>query len=101
MLLLLMQLSWAQDKGALLAQHVYERADGEDFISVGEMRLSSPGSKPRIRRMTTYRLDEGEGVVRSLIRFSAPADMKGVGLLTHDVRGENREQLVFLPDLNT
>ncbi|HBC56581.1 MAG TPA: outer membrane lipoprotein-sorting protein [Gammaproteobacteria bacterium] len=99
-LTLFVQPSWATEDGDLLAQRVYERPDGIDFVSVGEMHLISPGTKPRIRRMTTYRLDEGAGGIRSLIRFSSPADMKGVGLLTHDVSGVNKEQLVFLPDLD-
>ena len=85
--------------GTALAQRVYDRPDGRDLVTRGTMVLTAPRSRPRVRRMYTYRLDRGDGRVLSLVRFTAPEDIAGVGLLTVDHPGEATDQWLFLPAL--
>jgi outer membrane lipoprotein-sorting protein len=59
--------------------------------------ISSRGEKRR-RELTTY-FKAGEGDDdRTLVRFDAPADVKGTGLLTIE-QGASDEQFLYLPEL--
>ncbi|HSP00319.1 MAG TPA: outer membrane lipoprotein-sorting protein [Thioalkalivibrio sp.] len=86
--------------GKRLAQQVYDRADGDDMSTRGAMVLEEQGHAPRTRQMFTYRLDKGYGEVWSLIRFTAPSDIAGTGLLTLDHADGTSDQWVYLPALD-
>jgi len=86
--------------GRRLAQQVYDRPDGNDMSTAGTMALEAQGQKPRVRQMYTYRLDKARGEIRSLIRFTAPADIRGTGLLTLDHPDGGSDQWVYLPALD-
>lgn len=89
----------AYEAGRALAQRVYDRPDGRDSVTEGVMVLVEQGHSPRVRHMFGYRLDKGEGEVWSLIRFTAPPDIDGVGLLTRNHPGEDADQWLYLPAL--
>ncbi len=90
----------ASDQQALdLAMKVYLRPDGDDSIQVGKMILIDQGHKPRIRLFTTYTQDKSPGEVKTLIRFSRPADVKNTSLLGIDSAGEANRQWLYLPAL--
>ncbi|HKJ72033.1 MAG TPA: outer membrane lipoprotein-sorting protein [Gammaproteobacteria bacterium] len=89
----------AGEAGRELAQRVYDRPDGRDVTLRARMVLQDPGRPPRTRTLFSYRLDLGEGEVRSLVRFVRPADIDGVGLLTRDHRGASADQWLYLPAL--
>jgi hypothetical protein len=83
-----------------LAQAVYDRPHGRDVSSRATMVLVDPGHAPRIRQMYVYRRDEGKGRTESLIRFVAPPDIAGTGLLTIDYPGDKTDQWIYLPALD-
>lgn len=85
--------------GTQLAQDVYNRPKGHDNSTHGAMILIEQGHEPRIRETYSYRLDKGHGKVLSLTRFTAPADIAGVGLLTIDYPGDKSDQWLYLPAL--
>lgn len=89
-----------EEVGRDLAQRVYDRPDGKDMSTRSRMVLQEKGGEPRVRQMYTYRLEEARGQVRSLIRFTAPADIRGTGLLTLDHPDGSSDQWVYLPALD-
>jgi len=90
----------AEDAGRTLAQAVYEAPNGDDFASRAVMSLIEKGREPREREMYTVRVDRGGGERWSLTRFTSPADIKGVGLLTKDYPGDENDQWLYLPALD-
>jgi hypothetical protein len=99
MLLLSSLLAWADDAGDALARRIFDRPDGKDASSLVTMALIEKGKPPRMRQMVSYRLDKKAGEVASLIRFIAPADIDGTGLLTLDFPNKEAEQWIYLPAL--
>lgn len=85
------------EAGAALAQRVYDRPDGRDLSSALTMSLVEDGRAPRVRSMVLHRRDAGGGDVATLIRFTAPADIDGTGLLTQDSAAEESSQWIYLP----
>jgi len=92
--------SQAETDGTALAQKLYDRPDGRDASSQATMILSEKGSKPRYRTLYSYRLDNENGEIWSLMRFTEPADINGTGLLTHDQPGDESSQWIYLPALD-
>jgi len=93
---------WAADEqleGTRLAQQVHDRPAGRDSSVRGFMILTEKGHESRVRRMISYRLDQGGGNVWSLVRFTMPQDINGVGLLTKNYPGNESEQWLYLPAL--
>lgn len=86
--------------GLNLAQQVYDAPNGDDFASRATMTLTEKGRQPRTRQMYTLRVDRGGGERWLLTRFTSPADIKGVGLLTKDYPGDENDQWLFLPALD-
>lgn len=97
--LLLGRPAWADDAGLALARKVYDRAGGQDASSVVTMALTEEGRSPRERSMVLYRRNGAEGEVSTLIRFTAPADIEGTGLLTLDAADGDSRQSIYLPAL--
>lgn len=93
-------ISNADTDGTALAQRIYDRPDGSDATSEAFMILTKKGSKPRHRKLFTYRLDNDKGETWSLTRFTEPADINGTGLLTHDRPGDDSSQWIYLPALD-
>lgn len=87
----------ASADGLALAQRVYDRPDGKDVTSVVTMTLSQEGNRPRVRNMLVFRADGAAGAVSTLIRFTAPADIQGTGLLTLDAADGSTNQWIYLP----
>ncbi len=90
--------SYADEAGTALAQAVYDRPNGDDNISIGQMVLQEPGKEPRTRKMIAFGKDKGGGNTLNLIRFKTPADINGIGMLTLDYPGDKSDQWLFLPD---
>lgn len=85
--------------GLELADMVYLRDTAKDSMSIGKMILIEKGHKPRERVSTTYSQNKTPGDVKTLIRFSAPADVKNTSLLGVDAVGKKNSQWLFLPAL--
>lgn len=89
----------AQDATAL-AQAVHDRPSGRDMTTVGRMELSESGRAPRIREVVSYRWAQGGGNASTLLRFLAPADIAGTGLLSVEKADGSNEQWLYLPALD-
>lgn len=83
--------------GPELAQRIYDRPDGKDATSVVIMSLTEEGKTPRVRNMLLFRRNAPDGEVSTLIRFNAPADIQGTGLLTVDAVDGASNQWIYLP----
>jgi len=95
----LLRAAAADAEGRKLAQAVHDRPDGNDSSSRASMILTEKGHAPRRRQMYLYRLEKSSGESLSLIRFTDPPDIKGTGLLTKNVPGEDSDQSLYLPAL--
>jgi len=91
--------AWTEERGSALAEAVFRRTQGERVVTHQRMELLDPGREPRVRELYAFRRGTGdtEHAAASLIRFSAPADISGMGLLTIGDIASNSEQWVYLP----
>ena len=83
-----------------LAQAVYDRPVGRDLTTLSRMVLVERGRAPRERELVTYRLDQGQGETANLMRFLAPEDIAGTGLLSVSKPGADADQWLYLPALD-
>ena len=90
----------ADDAGQKLAQAVYDAPSGDDLASRATMTLVEKGRDPRVREMYSLAVERGPGERWSLTRFTSPADIAGVGLLTKDYPGDENDQWLYLPALD-
>ena len=88
------------DEALALAQAVHGRATGRDVTTVSRMELVDKGRTPRVRDIVTYRLDRGGGETVYLIRFLAPTDIAGTGLLSVNKADGSTDQWLYLPELD-
>ncbi len=91
--------AWA-DEALKLAQRVHQRPAGSNLTTDSRMDLTERGRAPRTRELVTYRRDTGGGESASLIRFLAPRDVAGTGMLSITRADGSREQQLYLPALD-
>ena len=84
--------------GRDLAQAVFDRDVGEDMTCRQTMELIPASGQPRVRELTIVGADHG-GLRRSLLRFTAPADIEGTGFLALEDGQGGTEQFLYLPAL--
>lgn len=87
-------------EGLALAQAVYDNPAGDDAASRGLMVLQEKGRTARKRELFTFVKERGKAERWSLTRFTVPADIRGVGLLTKDYPGDKNDQWLYLPALD-
>lgn len=89
----------ARERGQTLAEAVYHRPRGERVTMYQRMELLDPRRDIRVRELYAFRRNAiaSRHVAASLIRFSAPADIADMGLLTIGEGDANSEQWVYLP----
>ena len=88
----------AQPSGEELARSVHDRYVGEDMTSHQIMKLIPAKGQPRVRELDIAGADRN-GLRRSLLRFTAPADIKDTGFLTLEDGKGDTEQFLYLPAL--
>jgi hypothetical protein len=88
------------DDALKLAQAVQARPVGRDLSTLSRMELTQGRRAPRVRELATYRLDRGDGETANLLRFLAPEDIAGTGLLSVDKADGSTDQWLYLPDLD-
>ena len=88
------------DDALRLAQSVFDRPTGRDLSTVGRMELIEKGRAARIRELATYRIDKGNGEADNLVRFLAPEDIAGTGLLSSGKADGSTDQWLYLPELD-
>lgn len=89
-----------EEEGRALAQAVYDIPRGDDFAGRASMTLIEKGRAPRVREMLVLTAERGPAERWSLTRFSAPAEVRGVAILTRDHPGDESEQWLYLPALD-
>ncbi|MFP4058274.1 MAG: outer membrane lipoprotein-sorting protein [Candidatus Brocadiia bacterium] len=93
----------AASAGELTGRQVMEKVrshnNPHDELTELEMRLVDDAGRSRTRKLRIEYLRTDEGLDRTLIRFSYPRRMKGTGLLTHEQKGRNDDQWLYLPSL--
>lgn len=85
-------------KGLSWAHKVNDRPDGDSSVSKVDMILEGRNKKQRKRSMYMYGL-ETKKKTYNLIRFTHPADIKELGLLTVDTKDKDSNQWLYLPEL--
>ncbi len=89
----------AEPTGLEIMEHVNRDHKASDEKASAEMIIQGKGRTPRKRKVTMWFANvEGGDDDKLLVRFVAPADIKGTGLLTIE-RGEDEDQWLFLPAL--
>jgi hypothetical protein len=90
-------------RGAWVARRLDERETGRDMRMVMRMRLYDHQGRVRERALTLLAIKGGPGRPvpgnRTLIRFTAPADIRGTGFLVWEQPGADDERFLFLPSL--
>jgi hypothetical protein len=95
--LLLAPVASGDDAGDLLARRVHERVKGSDLTFTATMQLTERGRSARLRQLVVYRAHAESGAVSTLVRFTAPAELAGTGLLTLDPPDGAGNQWIWLP----
>ncbi len=97
--LLACTLAFGQLSPEQIARHVYDRNLGEDMQMVGSMELISKNGHSRIREFISMRKESADDR-KQMIRFTAPADIKGTGFLTLEKNNSHKtRQHLYLPAL--
>lgn len=74
------------------------RVKGTEAIS--KMTIINQNGQRRVREMAvTTRLYDNGNTEKKLIRFTAPADVKGVGFLTYDYNQKDDNKWIYMPAL--
>lgn len=87
-------------KARAIMEHVDARDDGDNQTSDMEMILIDKRNNKRIRKLATFRKDNGEDTLR-LMFFLHPADVKDTAFLTwdYDDPSKDDDQWLYLPAL--
>lgn len=88
----------AQPTGEELARSVHDRYVGDDMTSHQIMELIPAKGQTRVRELDIAGADR-DGLRKSLLRFTAPADIEGTGFLTLEDGNGDTEQFLYLPAL--
>jgi len=92
-----------EGRGAWVARRVDERETGRDARMTMRMRLFDRQGRSRERALTMLAIVGGPGRPvpgdRSLIRFTAPADIRGTGFLVWEHPKGVDERFLYLPSL--
>lgn len=85
------------ERGRALMAAVFEQATGAQLAAFQRMELSEPGRESRVRELHVFRRGPGAGPAASLIRFTAPGNIAGTGLLSIGDSMSGIDQWVYLP----
>jgi hypothetical protein len=88
------------DDAMRLSMAVHGRSSGADLTTASRMTLTEKSRAPRLRELVTYRLDRGNGETVYLLRFLAPDDIAGTGLLSINKADGSNDQSLYLPALD-
>jgi len=84
--------------GRQLAQKVFDRDTGRDATATVEMVLINKRGKKRLRTFHLFAKHYGK-LIRQLIRFTHPADIKDTAFLSIEEQGGGTTQFLYLPAL--
>lgn len=86
--------------GRDVMQLVKDRPDGESRQSEMEMTLCKKNGKVRLRKITSWAIDEGKDT-KKVMFFTYPGDVRGTGFLVwdYDEVGRDDDKWLYLPAL--
>ena len=87
---------WQQ--GQAIMQRVDSRPQPDTEISMLQMQLTDQRGRQRTRQLKLFTHNDGAHT-STLLFFTAPADVRGVGLLTIAATGEDSDQWLYMPAL--
>lgn len=90
---------YAQPSARDVAQLAHDRYVGDDMVARQVMELIPARGQKRVRELTIHGAD-WDGLRKTLIRFTSPADINGTGFLSIEDDLGNTEQFLYLPALN-
>ena len=88
---------WA-DTAQVIMERSFNRDDGKDAFFVLEMALIDKNAGTRTRTVDIFVKDYG-ALIKSLVRFSTPADIAGTTFLSWENEGSDDTQYLYLPAL--
>lgn len=85
--------------GYEIMQKALNQSTWQDMQADLQLILKNARDEERMREIAFYSSDSESGLNRMLMRFIAPADVKGTGFLTLETTGADDEQYLYLPAL--
>ncbi|MBN1572526.1 MAG: outer membrane lipoprotein-sorting protein [Deltaproteobacteria bacterium] len=82
--------------GKEIMQNVHDRDTGKSSASKTKMVIINDKGQERVREVQAVRKDYGD-LSKSLIRFLAPADVKGTGFLIWENKDVDDDQFLYMP----
>ena len=83
-----------------IAKRAEEAIKVKGVQGVSEMRIIDEKGRERIRKISQVtKLYDNGNTEKKLIRFMAPADVKGTGLLTYDYKDKDDDLWLYMPAL--
>lgn len=98
-LLLISSLAAQNMTGYQIMEQALTKSSWDDMQADIQLVLRNARGEQRVRDIAFYSSDDEHGLNRMLMRFMAPADIKGTGFLTLETSGEDDEQYLYLPAL--
>lgn len=92
--------SIADMTGKELAQRIYDRDIGQDSSAISCMELIYKNGKKRVRYFTIRTIKDENGLMRQMIKFQSPAEIRGTGFLSIEREDNEIYQFLYLPALN-
>ncbi len=85
--------------GYQIMEQALTRSSWDDMQADMQLVLRNARGEQRVRDIAFYSSDDEHGLNRMLMRFMAPADVKGTSFLTLETSGEDDERYLYLPAL--
>ncbi len=82
--------------GKEIMQNVHDRDTGKSSASKTKMVIVNDKGQERVREVQAVRKEYGD-LNKSLIRFLAPADVKGTGFLLWENKDKDDDQFLYMP----
>ncbi len=85
--------------GYTIMEKALEQSNWKDMQADLKLILTNARGEQRVREIAFYSSDTEDDLTRMLMRFQAPADVKGTGYLSLETAGGDEENYLYLPAL--
>ena len=82
-----------------IAEKVYLRDNGKTGLGQAQMILTNKKGENIVREFQELRKEYDNGLEKTMMRFSSPADIKDVAFLSWEVEKKDDIQFIYLPEL--
>lgn len=84
------------------AREIIEKAtdviDMESMEMATTLKITDKKGRERVRKLVTA-TQEFNGIIKTVVRFTAPADVKGISMLIYDYKDKADDMWIYLPAL--